>query len=62
MNHAAAKTEELLTRIAVTAVLFHRILHRLFGEAVLQFEGRNRQAIDENSEIERALCLVLAVA
>ena len=39
VDHAAAEAEELLPWIAIAAVLLHGILHRLFGEAVLQLEG-----------------------
>ena len=36
--------------------------HRLLGEAVLQLEGEDRQAVDEEPQVERELGLVAAVA
>src|SRR6266542_2787373 len=62
MDHAAAELEQLLARVAVTLVLRHCIRDRLFREAVLQFEGRERQAVDEQRDIESALGLVAAIA
>jgi hypothetical protein len=41
--------------------LLHRVFHGLFGEAVLQLESSDGQAIDEEAKIERELCLVAAV-
>ena len=62
VRHAAAELEELLAGVAVTLVLLHGVLDRLLGETVLQLERGNRQAVDEQPEIERPLGLVAAVA
>ena len=62
VGDAAAKLEQLLARIAVLPVLLDRVVHRLLGEVVLQLEGDDRQAVDEERDVERPLRLVAAVA
>ncbi len=62
VGHAAAELKQLLARVAVLLVLPHRIVNGLLGEAVLQFEREDRQAVDEEPEVERPLRLVAAVA
>ena len=62
VRHAPAEFEELLARVAVALVLLHGVLDRLFGEAVLQLERGDRQAVDEKAQVERELRLVPAVA
>ena len=47
VRDAAAELEELLARVAVALVLLNGVFDRLLGEAVLQLEGRDRQAVDE---------------
>ena len=44
------------------ALVLDGIFDRLLGETVLQLEGKHREAIDEETEVERALRLVAAVA
>ena len=61
VGHAAAELEELLARVAVPLVLLHGIAHRLLGEAVLELEGEDGKAVDEESDVECALGIVLAV-
>ena len=61
MHHAAAELEQSLARVAVAPVLLDRILDRLLGEAVLQLEGGDGQAVDEQAQVERAARLVHAV-
>ena len=61
MHHAAAKLKKLLARVAVAAVLLHRVLDGLLGEAVFQLEGGDRQAVDKQAQIERAACFVVTV-
>ena len=61
VRHAAAELEQLLARVAVTLVLLHGVFDRLLGETVLQFERSDRQAVDEQAEVERQLGLVAAV-
>ncbi len=61
VGHAAAELEELLARVAVLLVLPDRVVDRLLGEAVLQFEGEDRQPVDEEPHIERQLRLIAAV-
>ncbi len=62
VHDAAAELEELLARVAVALVLLDGVVDRLLGQAVLQLEGGDRQAVDEEAEVERALRLVAAVA
>ena len=62
VRHAASELEEFLAGVAVALVLFHGVLNRLLGEAVFQLERGNRQAVDEQAEVERSLGLVTAVA
>ena len=62
MHDAAPELEQPLARVAVALVLLHGILDRLLGQAVLQLEGGDRQPVDEQAEVERALRLVAAVA
>jgi hypothetical protein len=61
VHHAAAELEEFLARVAIALKLLNRVLDRLLGQAVLQLEGGDGQAIDAESEIERALGFVTAV-
>ena len=61
VGHAAAELEQLLARVAVLAVLPDRVLRRLLGEGVLQLEGEDRQAVDEEADVQRPLGLVAAV-
>ena len=62
MDDAAAELEQPLPRVAVALVLLNGVLDRLLGQAVLQLEGGDRQAVDEQAEVERELRLVAAVA
>ena len=62
VRHAAAELEQLLARVTVLAVLPDRVVHRLLGQVVLQFEGDDRQAVDEERDIQRPLRLVAAVS
>ncbi len=55
VDDAAPEREEFFSRIAVAPILLDRVLHRLFRQAVLQFEGGNRQAVDEEAQIQRAV-------
>ena len=62
VRSAAAELEELLAGGTVTLVLFHGVLDRLLSEAVFQLERGDRQAIDEQAEVERTLGLITTVA
>ena len=62
VHHAAAELEKQLARIAVALVLLDRIFDCLLGEAVLELEGGDRQAVDEEAQVEGELCFVPAVA
>ena len=62
VGHAAAELEQLLAGVTVLLVLPHRIANGLLGEAVLQLEREDRQAVDEEPDVERPVCLVAAVA
>ena len=61
VGQAAAKLEELLPWVAVPLVLLDGVVHRLLGQAVLQLEGRDGQAVDEQAEVEGKLRIVAAV-
>ena len=61
VGQAASQLEELLAGIAVALVLLDRVFHRLLGEAVLQLEGGDRQAVDEQTQVQRQLRVVAAV-
>ncbi len=60
VHHAAAELEEQFLGVAVALVLLHGILHRLLGEAVLQLEGGDGQAVEEEAEVQRELGVVRA--
>ena len=62
VGDAAARLEQLLARVAVALVLLDGVVDRLLGEAVLQLEGEDRQAVDEQADVEGPLGLVAAVA
>src|SRR6185312_1889956 len=62
MGEAAAEFEQLLARVAVTPVLLDGVLDGLLGQAVLELEGGDRQAVDEQRKIERVGGVVAAVA
>ena len=62
VRHAAAELKELLARAPVPLVLPDGVVHRLLGEAVLEFEGEDGEAVDEQSDVQRALGVVPAVA
>ena len=62
MRQAASQLEELLAWVAVALVLLHGVVHRLLGQAVLQLEGGDRQAVDEQAQVQGKLGLVAAVA
>src|SRR2546422_1045886 len=62
VRHASAELEELLPWVTIPPVLLDGIIDRLLGEAVLQLEGGDGQAVDEQAKVERELRLVAAVA
>ena len=62
MGEAAAKLEQFLPGVAVPLVLLYGIVHRLLGEAVLQLEGGDGQAVHEQAQIQGKLGVVAAVA
>ena len=61
MDGAAADVEQVLTRAAGLPVLLDGVAHRLLGEVILEFEGGDRQAVDEEPQVEGLLFLVVAV-
>ena len=61
VDDAAPELKQLLARVAVAAVLLDRIVDGLLGEVVLQLEGRDRQPVDEQGQVEGQLRLVAAV-
>jgi hypothetical protein len=62
VHQAAAELEEQLTRVTIAFVLQDRVFDGLLCEAVLELEGSNWQAVDEQAKVEGELCFVLAVA
>ena len=61
VDEAAPELEEFFVLVPVALVLLNRIGHRLLGEAVLELEGGDGQAVDEEAEIEGELPVVVAV-
>ena len=61
MDDAAPELEQSLSGVAVALVLQDRIGRVLLGQAVLQLEGGDREAVDEEGEVEGELGLVAAV-
>ena len=61
VHHAPAELKQQLLGLPVALVLLHRIIHGLFGQAVLELERRHRQAVDEEAQVQGELGLVLAV-
>jgi len=51
VHHAAAELEQALARVAVALVLLDGVLDRLLGEAVLQLEGGDGQAVDKQAQV-----------
>ena len=62
VRHAATELKELLARAPVPLVLPDGVVHRLLGKAVLELEGEDGEAVDEQPDVERALSVVTAVA
>ena len=62
VGHAATELKQPLARVTVLLVLPDRIVHRLLGQAVLEFKGEDRQAVDEQPDVQRPLGFVAAVA
>ena len=62
VDEATAKLEELLAGVPVALVLLDGVIHRLLGQAVLQLECGDWQAVDEEAQVEGKLPLVPAVA
>ena len=61
MGHATAQLEQLLAGVAVPAVLPDGVLGGLLRETVLQLEREDRQAVDEQRDVQRLLGPVAAV-
>ena len=58
---ASPELKQPLLRVAVAPVLLDRIGHGLLGEAVLELEGGDGQAVDEEAEVEGELGVAGAV-
>src|SRR5438309_8285376 len=61
VRDAPAELKELFARVAIANVLLNGVLDRLFGETILQFKGRDRQAVDKQPQVEGELRLIAAV-
>ena len=61
MHHAAPELKQLFARVAVAAVLLHRVFDRLLGQAVFQFKRGDGQAVNELAQVQRPARFVRAV-
>ena len=61
VDKAPPQLEQLFARVAVFLVLLDGVGYRLLGQAVLQFEGGDRQPVDEEAQVQGKLGVVLAV-
>ena len=61
VRQATAKLEQLLPRVAVPLVLLDCVLRGLLGQAVLQFESDDGQAVDEEAQVQGKLGLIATV-
>ena len=61
MGNAPAEFEQLLLMIPIALVLLNGVAHGLLGEAVLQLKREHRETVDEQTDIQGQLRLVLAV-
>ena len=59
MGDAASRSQQCVSRIAVLAVLRHRVLHILPRERILKFGGEDRNAVHEDCQIQTLLALRL---
>ena len=62
MRHAAPELEERLAGVAVPLVLPDGVVEGLLGEAVLELECEDGEAVDEEPDVQRALGVAAAVA
>ncbi len=62
VGQAPAESEERLPRVPVEPVLPDRILDGLPGEGVLQLGGEDRDAVEEDREVQALLLVLLTVA
>ena len=62
VDKASAELEKPLTRVAVALVLLDGVVDGLLGQAVLQLERGDGQAVHEQAEVEGELGVVLAEA
>ena len=62
VHDAAAELKEPLAWLPVALVLLHGIGHGLLGQAVLQLEGGDGQAVDEEAQVEGQGVPIAAVA
>ena len=62
VGHAPPEFEELLAWVAVSLVLLDGVAHCLLGKGVLELEGEDGEAVDEEPDVEGPLALVAAVA
>ena len=61
MDHAAFECEEQFTRIAVLLILAHGVRHVLLGQLVFELAGDDRQAVDEDAQVQRQLHVVIGI-
>ncbi len=58
VRRAAPRREQRRMRLAVGAVLVHRVLHRLARRRVLQLGGQQRHAVEEEYQVEAPFACV----
>ena len=61
VDHAPAEVEEELLGVPVPLVLLDRVVDGLLGQAILELERGDGQAVDEEAQVQGELRLVLAV-
>ena len=61
VGNTTAELKQLLPWVAVLPVLPDRIVHRLLGQVVLEFEGQDGQAVDEQTDVQRPLGFIAAI-
>ena len=61
VGQAAAQLEELFNGVSVALVLLDGVIHRLLRQAVLQLEGGDGQAVDEQAQVQGKLGVIAAV-
>ena len=62
VRDTTAELEELLAWVSILLILPDRVVYRLFGEAILELEGKHRKPVYEEPHVECQLGFITAVA